>query len=278
MNSTFGKGLKLILTDNTSGSRQLVLKLNELFKSYYLNSEKIKNVIPQIRKKFSQFSSIENYLNLLEMHLAKNSKLSEDFFDSFEKNSNNLYGQIYKKASAYLSNLNTVITLSNSETILNILKLLKNDNPRLKVIVCESRPQCEGKFLAQQLAESLIEVEFITEAMIMQKLPVSDAVLLGADKILNDGTVINKIGSSILALAARYYNKPVYVLADNSKFGNESSFEPKEYSPKEIWDIKNEKINITNIYFEAVDKSLITKIFTEDEHRFLKSTSSKMDG
>ena len=108
MNSTFEKGLKLILADNTSGSRQLVLKLNELFKSYYLNSEEIKNVIPEIRKKFSQFSSIENYLNLLEMHLAENSKLSKDFFDNFEINSNNLYKQIYEKASVYFSNLNTV--------------------------------------------------------------------------------------------------------------------------------------------------------------------------
>ena len=197
------------------------------------------------------------------MHLAENSKLSKDFFDNFEINSNNLYKQIYEKASVYFSNLNTVITLSNSETILNILKLLKDDNPRLKVIVCESRPQCEGKLLAQQLVESHIEVEFITEAMIVQKLPVSDAVLLGADKILNDGTVINKIGSSILALAAKYFNKPVYVLADNSKFVNESSFEPKEYPSDEIWNIKNEKINITNFYFETVNKALITKIFTE---------------
>lgn len=45
-----------------------------------------------------------------------------------------------------------------------------------------------------------------------------DLVLLGAEAVVASGGIINKVGTLPLAICAKAYNKPVYVLAESFKF------------------------------------------------------------
>lgn len=45
-----------------------------------------------------------------------------------------------------------------------------------------------------------------------------DAVVVGAEGVVESGGIINKIGTYSIALAARAHNKPVYACAESFKF------------------------------------------------------------
>ena len=45
-----------------------------------------------------------------------------------------------------------------------------------------------------------------------------DFVLTGADAVVENGGIINKIGSYTVAIAAKSHGRPFYVLAESFKF------------------------------------------------------------
>lgn len=45
-----------------------------------------------------------------------------------------------------------------------------------------------------------------------------DFVLTGADAVVENGGIINKIGSYTVAIAAKAHGRPFYVLAESFKF------------------------------------------------------------
>jgi translation initiation factor 2B subunit (eIF-2B alpha/beta/delta family) len=85
--------------------------------------------------------------------------------------------------------------------------------PGLSVIVCESRPLCEGVAMARRLAAAGIDVTLITDAQAGVFVEQSDVVLLGADAVTPDG-IVNKVGSRLLALAARAAGVPVVAVTE----------------------------------------------------------------
>jgi hypothetical protein len=52
-------------------------------------------------------------------------------------------------------------------------------------------------------------------------------------------------------------------LASKSKLSKEKIFKSKNENPDEVWTKKIKKLSISNIYFEEIEKNLISKIFTE---------------
>jgi translation initiation factor 2B subunit (eIF-2B alpha/beta/delta family) len=91
----------------------------------------------------------------------------------------------------------------------------------------------------------------------------ADAVIIGADAVLNNHNVINKTGSLALALLCKHYKKPYYVLAGKSKFVNKKRYKIVEESYDKIWKYVHPNLTTTNIPFEEIDKRLITEIISE---------------
>ena len=70
----------------------------------------------------------------------------------------------------------------------------------------------------------------------------------------------------MLALIAKEYNIPVYVLTDSWKFDPETIYgveEIEERSSKEIWENPPKGVKIENLAFEAINPQLIDGIATE---------------
>ena len=255
--------LENILKDTTSGSTDLLLKLNEIVKANLDNKSDLKLLLKNAKQKFQSFEVIQNYLRQIDLYNKRNSDKSlKRFIDGFRLIQDKSFEAIYENALPYLRKVRTILTLSNSKTILGTLILLGKQNTRLRIIIAESRPKLEGRILARNLLKNKIQVELITDAMLPQFISKADAVIIGADKILSNGNIINKAGSLSAAILCHYYNKPFYVLASKDKLSKREKHIHEEYKPAEVWNYNSSYLKVANIYFEEVNNKLITKIIT----------------
>ena len=122
----------------------------------------------------------------------------------------------------------------------------------------------EGRAMAESLARRLIGVTLIADAAIAVALEKADCVLIGADMITPEN-LINKIGTRIIALAARERSVPVYAICDSSKFTSyaRSSIAAGQRSADELWPAAPEGVEIFNSYFEPTPLDYFTAIITE---------------
>lgn len=109
----------------------------------------------------------------------------------------------------------TFMTHSRSSTLLTFLTGIKGRRDFL-VFVTTSRPGSEGKLLAGELSVAGVRTVLIEESESMTFLPSVSALLVGADAIIPSG-VVNKVGTHMLALAAKEKGIPVYCLAERMK-------------------------------------------------------------
>ena len=118
-------------------------------------------------------------------------------------------------ARTALRGAHTVVTLSYSGTVERILHSLPAST---RVVVAESRPGGEGAVLASRLARARRRVIVVPDSALALHLePGGTAVLIGADAVTGDGCVYNKVGSRLLALAAKSLGVPAYAAFDATK-------------------------------------------------------------
>jgi translation initiation factor 2B subunit (eIF-2B alpha/beta/delta family) len=154
----------------------------------------------------------------------------------------------------------TVMTYSYSSTVIELLTRLK---PR-RVIISEARPTGEGLRVAKELVRAGISMTLITEAQMALFVHEADAVMVGADTILPEGDFINKIGTRLLALAARDAEVPFYPASETLKVAAPSEplpFAPEEGKAKEI--CADKWLEVRNVYYEVTPSRLITSYITE---------------
>ena len=256
--------LNKILDDKIHGSSELAAKLNEYLFSIRNNPNQIKESIRQAQKKLGHFEIINSYINELGKIISKKDETDIiNFLTNYSGKEEKKVEVVFRKIYPVLKNINRVITLSKSKTVIDVLKLWYKKNKKIKVIVCESRPKYEGRLTALDLVNAGIRVELITDTMMGIYISKVDAAIIGADSVLKNGKVVNKVGSKALALFCKEYKKPFYVVTTRSKFSKRKSFKAKNENSKEIWNKSVNNLKVNNVYFEEVEKKFITKIFTD---------------
>ena len=261
MNGYPESDLQRILTDKRSGSSELLKKINLFFLKYINQLNDVSDPVNSLQSHFRSFQNIQHYLK----HLAKimdDKTATELFLREFRLRSQSVHDKIFSNALPFLQNMHNILTISNSYTVLEIIKRLPN-RKRLRIFVSESRPGLEGRILAKKLNKEKIRAELITEAMSAGLMGKIDCVIIGADMVLKNKNVINKVGSLQLALLSKLFEKPFYVITERSKLNRKNIFRQKEESPDEIWRDAPEGISIKNRYFEIIRKESITKIITD---------------
>lgn len=162
-----------------------------------------------------------------------------------------------------------LVTHSRSTTVLAALRRAKKAGRLFDVVVPESRPNLEGRTLARELSEDQIPVRLVVDALAAAAVEGADRVIVGADALISKA-IVNKVGTKLLALAAREAKVPVTVLAESTKawvkrldpaLGLLTS-RPRE--PKEVWENAPYGIEVVNLYFEPVPLELVTEIVDED--------------
>lgn len=253
-----------ILNDKRSGSQDLLIKINKILLKNIKQHDSLHRIISIFKNSFSEFQIINSNLVKYEKLLQKNQMQQlENYLKESFHHYEDTYRIIFKKLYSHYSQSDLIFTLSNSRTIIEVLKIWRQYNKNIKVTICESRPKYEGRIAAIKLATHGVETSLITDAAIANFIQQADLVLIGADKILKDGSVINKIGSLSAAIAAKYYEKPFIAAASKEKISQRANSLVKSENPKEILTKQVKNLNPINIYFEVVPKSLITKIITD---------------
>ena len=146
----------------------------------------------------------------------------------------------------------------------------------LHVYCDETRPLLQGARLsAFEMVSAGVDtyVQCDNMASYLMKNAKIDMIFVGCDRVAANGDLANKIGTSSLAIIARYYDIPFYVCAPSSTIdmtvpdGDGIKIEqrkPEEVS--EMWYRERmvaEGANIINPAFDVTDNSLVTGIITE---------------
>ncbi|MFB6072001.1 MAG: ribose 1,5-bisphosphate isomerase [Halobacterium sp.] len=111
----------------------------------------------------------------------------------------------------------TVMTHCHSTDALACVKAALDDGKHVEAVVKETRPRKQGHITARQLREWGVPVTMVVDNAARRYLDDCDHVLVGADSIAADGSVVNKIGTSMLAVAARERGTPIMVAAQTIK-------------------------------------------------------------
>ena len=157
-----------------------------------------------------------------------------------------------------------ILTHSRSSTVAAAFRAAHLGGKALELIATESRPICEGRILAQDMAALGIRVSLIADAAVALFMDSVDLIVVGADKVTPEG-LTNKIGTYLIALAAREAKKPVYAIADTSKFIAGGASPPRvRHDPDELWPAAPPEIQVANEYFEETPLALLSGIVTED--------------
>lgn len=140
----------------------------------------------------------------------------------------------------------------------------------------ETRPLLQGaRLTSYELEKAGLDVTLICDNMagyVMNK-GLINAVLVGCDRVAANGDVANKIGTSSVAVLAKYYNIPFYVLGPystvdfNCKSGKDIKIEMRDGDEiKSMYFEKPTALKETkclNPAFDVTDNSLITAIITD---------------
>lgn len=185
------------------------------------------------------------------------------------------------------------LATSSYGTGLGPLLLGKEKGYNFKVFTDETRPLLQGaRLTSYELEKAGIDVTLICDNMagLVMKQGKINAVLVGADRIAANGDTANKIGTSSVAVLAKYYNIPFYVLAPystidfNCESGDEIVIEEREGSEiKNMFFNKPTALDETKCFnpaFDVTDNELITAIITEKgiiKQPFNKELKKKYD-
>jgi len=161
-----------------------------------------------------------------------------------------------------------IMTHCHSSAVSEILRAAKANGRDFEVILTETRPRYQGRITAREMIEAGIKATMIVDSAARNFMNKSDLVLVGADAITSEGNVINKIGTSQIALAAQEARTPFYVATELLKFDPQTihgDYEAIEERPTdEIWPDSPEGLKIRNPAFEVVRRDYIHGIICEE--------------
>lgn len=123
-----------------------------------------------------------------------------------------------------------------------------------------------GARLAETTAKLGVDTTVITESQIGLIVPKVDLVVVGADTVFKNGDVVNKAGTSLIAMAAHAANKPFYVAFEKFKQANaeEHSVELESMAESELGLKEQANLRVFNYYFDITPAHYITAWITED--------------
>ncbi|MEV0297894.1 S-methyl-5-thioribose-1-phosphate isomerase [Nocardia sp. NPDC050710] len=160
-------------------------------------------------------------------------------------------------------------------TAIGTLRVLHERGALTEVLVDETRPLLQGaRLTAWELAEAGIPHRLTIDSAAAWAMATGqvDCVLVGADRVTADGDVANKIGTYMLALAARHHGIPFIVVAP------ESTRDPDMASGRDIVVEQRAAVEVTgfggvatapagtevfNPAFDVTPGNLVTAVVTE---------------
>ncbi|MCE9598920.1 MAG: S-methyl-5-thioribose-1-phosphate isomerase [Spirochaetia bacterium] len=218
-------------------------------------------------------SSCDILLELLQRKAEEIQQEDKDLCASLGRLGNELIGA----NARIMTHCNTgALATAGIGTAIGAFYTAHGANKNISVFACETRPLLQGSRLTSwELDRAGIRTVLITDNMaahIMRDEKI-DLVMVGADRIARNGDTANKIGTLGLAILAKYYDIPFYVVAPSTSvdpsIGSGSEIEIEERNPEEVRRFRAEQasppgIPVRNPAFDVTPGQLISAIVTEN--------------
>lgn len=184
---------------------------------------------------------------------------------------------VIKNGDGILTHCNAgQLATSKYGTALAPIHLGRERGMQFKVFTDETRPLLQGiRLSAFELYAHGVDTTVICDNMASQVMKNGwiNAVFVGCDRVAANGDACNKIGTSGVAILAKYYGIPFYVLGPTSTIdmsiacGNDITIEQRPAEEvTEMWykeRMAPKGINVYNPAFDFTDNKLIAGIITE---------------
>ncbi|MEM3948140.1 MAG: S-methyl-5-thioribose-1-phosphate isomerase, partial [Zestosphaera sp.] len=160
-------------------------------------------------------------------------------------------------------------------TALGVIRSAWYSGKRVKVIATETRPMLQGaRLTVWELMREGIPVTLISDSMVgyVMSKGLVNKVVVGADRILTSGHVINKIGTYTIAVLAHHHGVPFYSAAPTSTIDPVGRIEGvviEERDPDEVRRILGRllitvpEVKTMNPAFDVTPPDLVSGIITE---------------
>lgn len=185
----------------------------------------------------------------------------------FEKNRSEALRKIAVYGARLVPEDSTVLTHCHSHTVLEILKEAHRQGKIKHAICTETRPLFQGRMTAQELSKAGIKTTMIVDSGAASFAKECSVFITGADAVLSDGSVVNKVGTYGISMICERFGVPHFVACGSAKFDPITFFGFQEVieerSPQEVWGEKLKNLEIKNPAFDITPAKYIRSIITE---------------
>lgn len=218
------------------------------------------NSLRLVTKDAKELSETESLPDLKKEIVSR----AEDFIEMSKKATEKI-GRI---GSRRISDGDTIMTHCHSTNVVTVIKKAFEEGKDIKLFTNEAQPRRQGRITARQLRDEGIPTVFIVDSAARFFMKQADKFIVGADSIAANGAVVNKIGTSQIALAAHEARVPTLVAAESFKFHPYTLVgelvEIEERDPDEVWDPEElPDLEIRNPAFDVTPAEYIDLIITE---------------
>jgi ribose 1,5-bisphosphate isomerase len=161
-----------------------------------------------------------------------------------------------------------IFTHCHSSTVSYLLGKAKKQGKKFEILCTETRPAFQGRITALEMLGLGVKTTFIVDSAARALMNGVDAIFVGADAITSEGNVVNKIGTSAIAVLAHEARKPFYVVSELLKFDPETlcgEYEKiEERSRNEVWQDAPSELLVRNPAFDVTPRGLIHGVVCEE--------------
>ncbi len=271
--AAFGLALELEKY-NSSSKEEFIRKANEI-KEYLGNARPTAvNLRWALEREFEVLHKVDDIRNAKEAVIARAIELM-----NYEEQTSKLIGEYGEKL---IEDGDTILTHCNAGSLATIeygtalapIRFAVKNGKNVKVIATETRPALQGaRLTAYELMKDGIDVTLISDTMVGYTLSLGmvDKIFVGADRVLNDGHVINKIGTYQIAVLASRHKVPFYSAMPWSSVDMESKLSEvkiEQRNPLEVETVKGRRIapkgvKVFNPAFDITPPELVTALVTD---------------
>lgn len=229
--------------------------------------DNVKNVVLELARTRPTEPAMRDALTYVLRHLSSKEELLKAI-DRYEDEIREAEEKIADYGARRVPDGGVVITHCHSTTVVRVLTRAKEVGKEFRVVVTETRPKYQGKITARELLEAGIPVTYIVDSAAYPFMRDADLYITGADAITSDGYVVNKIGTALMALAAKRFDVPYCVAASTLKYDpvTAAGFEEpiEERDPSEVVDPSElPGAEIRNPAFDVTPPDLVDGIISE---------------
>ncbi|XP_047520062.1 translation initiation factor eIF-2B subunit delta [Pieris napi] len=177
-----------------------------------------------------------------------------------------------------ISNGDNILTYGCSSLIERILRESHEAGVQYRAVIVGNRVSHSAREMLRRLVSAGVACTYVDISALSYVMKSINKVLLGANALLVNGSVLGAVGTLQVALVARAHNVPVLVACETHKFsdrvqtdafvdneiGDADALIDKsdENSPLKDWR-SNPNLNLLNLTYDVTPASLVTAVVTE---------------